>query len=54
MNDRLRRRGTPPDPETLRRIADECREHPTRAERALAAVLSELNGGALDGRFRRE
>lgn len=35
-------------------IAEERREHPTRAERALAAILSELNEGALEGRFRRE
>jgi very-short-patch-repair endonuclease len=54
MNDRLRRRATPPDPEALQRVADERREHPTRAERALAAILGELNAGALDGRFRRE
>jgi very-short-patch-repair endonuclease len=54
MDDRLRRGGAPPDPEALQRVADERREHPTRAERALAAILSELNAGALDGRFRRE
>jgi very-short-patch-repair endonuclease len=54
MDDRLRRRATPPDPEALQRVADERREHPTRAERALAVILSELSAGALDGRFRRE
>ncbi len=30
------------------------RDHPTRAERALDAILTRLNGGALEGRFRRE
>jgi len=54
MIDKLRRRGTPPDPEALQLVAAERREHPTRAERALAAILSELNEGALDGRFHRE
>jgi very-short-patch-repair endonuclease len=54
MIPRLRRRRALPDEETLRLLADERREHPTRAERALAAILCELNGGALDGRFRRE
>jgi very-short-patch-repair endonuclease len=54
MDDRLRRRGTPRDPEALALVAAERREHPTRAERTLAAILSELNAGALDGRFRRE
>ena len=54
MDDRLRRRGTPPDPEALQLVAAERREHPTRAERALAAILGGLNDGALDGRFRRE
>src|SRR3990172_190144 len=53
MIPRLRRR-TLADSETLRLIADERREHPTRAERALAAILNGLNEGALDGRFRRE
>lgn len=54
MNARLRRRAAPPDPEALRLIADVRREHPTRAERALAAILGELGGGTLDGEFRRE
>jgi very-short-patch-repair endonuclease len=54
MIPRLRRRRTLADAETLRLIADERREHPTRAERALAAILNGLNEGALDGRFRRE
>ncbi|MGH8683215.1 MAG: endonuclease domain-containing protein [Burkholderiales bacterium] len=54
MIPRLRRRRTLPDAETLRLIADERREHPTRAERALAAILNGLKDGALDGRFRRE
>jgi very-short-patch-repair endonuclease len=54
MIPKLRRRRTLADAETLRLIADERREHPTRAERALAAILSGLGEGALDGRFRRE
>lgn len=54
MNGRLRRRRTPREPDALQRIADERREQPTPAERALAAILSELDEGALDGRFRRE
>jgi len=54
MIPKLRRRRTLADAETLRLIADERREHPTRAERALAAILNGLNEGALDGRFRRE
>jgi very-short-patch-repair endonuclease len=54
MHDRLRRRPAPPDPEALRLIADVRRERPTRAERALAAILGELGGGVLDGEFRRE
>jgi very-short-patch-repair endonuclease len=54
MIQRRRQRGTPRDPETLQLAADERREHPTRAERALASILSELNEGALEGRFRRE
>jgi very-short-patch-repair endonuclease len=54
MNARLPRRAAPPDPEALQRIADARREHPTRAEHALAAILGELAGGALDGGFRRE
>jgi len=51
---RLRRRLRLPDPETLELVAAERRERPTRAERALAAILNELNDGALEGRFRRE
>jgi very-short-patch-repair endonuclease len=54
MIPKLRRRGTPRDAETWRLIADERRERPTRAERTLAAILSGLNEGALEGRFRRE
>jgi very-short-patch-repair endonuclease len=54
MIPKLRRRRTLRDAETLRLIADERREHPTRAERTLAAILSGLSEGALDGRFRRE
>ena len=54
MIPKLRRRRTLRDAETLRLVADERREHPTRAERTLAAILSGLNEGALDGRFRRE
>ena len=54
MNGRLRRRGSPPTSDALQRIAEERREHPTPAERALSAILSELDEGALDGRFRRE
>jgi len=49
-----RRRDTFHDGEALQLAADERREHATRAERALAAFLSGLNEGALDGRFRRE
>ncbi len=48
------RRGPAPDDEALRLVAAERRARPTRAERALAAILLGLNGGALDGRFRRE
>lgn len=51
---RLRRRYALPDPEALERIAQERRERPTRAERALAAFLDEVNGHALEGRFVRE
>jgi very-short-patch-repair endonuclease len=51
---KVRRRHTLPDAETLELLAAERREHPTRAERALAAILGDVNGGALDGRFRRE
>ena len=51
---KVRRRHTLPDAETLQLIAAERREHPTRAERTLATILNEANGGALDGRFRRE
>ncbi len=54
MIPKLRRRRALPDAETLQLIAHERREHPTRAERALAAILNGLNDGALDGRFRRE
>src|SRR3989304_1355011 len=54
MMPKLRRRRTLRDAETLRLIADERREHPTRAERALAAILNGLNEGALHGRLRRE
>jgi very-short-patch-repair endonuclease len=54
MSARARRRAAPPDPAALQLIADARREHPTRAERALAAILAEAGGGALDGRFRRE
>ncbi len=51
---KVRRRHTLPGAETLELIAAERREHPTRAERALATILNEVNGGALEGRFRRE
>jgi very-short-patch-repair endonuclease len=51
---RLRRRYARPDPKTLERIAQARRERPTRAERALEAFLSEVNGHALEGRFVRE
>ena len=51
---KVRRRHTLPDAETLELLAAERREHPTRAERTLAAILNEVNGGALEGRFRRE
>ena len=54
MNDRFRRRGAPRAPDALARIAEERRGHPTPAERALAAILGELDVGALDGRFHRE
>jgi very-short-patch-repair endonuclease len=54
MIPKLRRHRVRPDTATLALVADERREHPTRAERALAAILGELNDGALDGRFRRE
>ena len=49
-----RRRGTPRDPEAFELAARERREQPTRAERELAAILSGLNEGALERRFRRE
>jgi len=49
-----RRRGTLRDPEAFELAARERREQPTRAERELAAILSGLNEGALEGRFRRE
>ena len=48
---RVRRRHALPDTETLDLIAAERRERPTRAERALAAILNEVNGHALEGRF---
>ena len=51
---RLRRRHVLPDAATLELVAQERRERPTRAERALARFLNEVNGGALEGRFRRE
>ena len=51
---RLRRRYALRDPETLALVAQARREHPTRAERALAAVLAEVNGHVLEGRFERE
>jgi very-short-patch-repair endonuclease len=54
MNDRLRRRSAPPDGAALQRIAEARREAPTRAERTLEAILNGLNGGALEGEFRRE
>jgi len=54
MLPKFRRRRALPDAATLQLIARERREHPTRAERALAAILAGLNDGALDGRFRRE
>ena len=49
-----RRRGTLRDPEAFELAARERREQPTRAERELGAILSGLNEGALEGRFRRE
>jgi very-short-patch-repair endonuclease len=51
---RLRRRYALPDAETLALVAQERRDRPTRAERALAALLNEVNGHALEGRFERE
>jgi very-short-patch-repair endonuclease len=54
MNDGLRRRRAPPDPAALERVAEARREDPTRAERALEAILNGLAGGALAGEFRRE
>jgi very-short-patch-repair endonuclease len=51
---RLRRRYSVPAPHALELIAAERRERPTRAERALAAILKEVNGHALEGRFERE
>ena len=51
---KLRRRYALPDAESLERLAAHRREHPTRAERALEAILAEINGHALEGRFRRE
>ena len=49
-----RRRGTLRDPYAVELAARERREQPTRAERELAAILSGLSEGALQGRFRRE
>jgi very-short-patch-repair endonuclease len=51
---RLHRRYALPHPKSLELIARDRRERPTRAERALAAILNEVNDGTLDGRFRRE
>jgi very-short-patch-repair endonuclease len=51
---RLRRRYALPDPATLALVAQERRDRPTRAERELAALLNEVNGHALEGRFERE
>jgi very-short-patch-repair endonuclease len=51
---RLRRPYALRAPHALELIAAERRERPTRAERALAAILNELNDGALEGCFRRE
>lgn len=51
---RLRRPYALPAPRALELVAAERRERPTRAERRLAAILNESNGGALEGRFRRE
>jgi very-short-patch-repair endonuclease len=51
---KLRRRYALPDAESLELLAAHRREHPTRAERALEAILAEINGHALEGRFRRE
>jgi very-short-patch-repair endonuclease len=54
MHDRLRRRSAPRDGAALEDIALARREAPTRAERALEAILNGLAGGALAGEFRRE
>jgi very-short-patch-repair endonuclease len=54
MHDRLRRPRAPPDAGTLQSAAEARREDPTRAERALEAILNGLGEGALEGRFRRE
>lgn len=51
---KLRRRYALPDAESIELLAAHRREHPTRAERALEAILTEINGHALEGRFRRE
>lgn len=51
---RLRRRYAQRDAATLELIAQERRERPTRAERALTALLNEVNGHVLEGRFERE
>jgi very-short-patch-repair endonuclease len=54
MDAGARRRRAAADPAALEPAAAERRDRPTRAERALAAILGEANGGALVGRFRRE
>lgn len=51
---KLRRGYALPNAEALELIAAERREHPTRAERALAAILNKVNGGTREGRFRCE
>jgi very-short-patch-repair endonuclease len=51
---KLGRRYALPHPKSLEFIARDRRERPTHAERALAAILNEVNDGALEGRFRRE
>ena len=54
MHQRLRRRSAPRADAALEQIAQARREAPTRAERALEAILNGLAGGALEGAFRRE
>ena len=54
MHHQLRRCSAPPDAAALQSAAAARREAPTRAERALEAILNGLGGGALEGRFRRE